>query len=66
MLSWDLEKERNVKVWAGTLSTRVTKRGDWLKSWLMLHDYSALNTMFRKDTSETDDLRFTKRNRKTN
>ena len=24
------------------------KRGDWLKSWLMLHDYSALNTMFRK------------------
>ena len=24
------------------------KRGDWLKSWLMLSDYSALNTMFRK------------------
>ena len=24
------------------------KRGDWLKSWLMLHDYFALNTMFRK------------------
>ena len=24
------------------------KRGDWLKSWLMLHDHSALNTMFRK------------------
>ena len=24
------------------------KRGDWLKSWLMLHDYSALNAMFRK------------------
>ena len=24
------------------------KRGDWLKSWLMLNDYSALNTMFRK------------------
>ena len=24
------------------------KRGDWLKSWLMLQDYSALNTMFRK------------------
>ena len=24
------------------------KRGDWLKSWLMLHDFSALNTMFRK------------------
>ena len=24
------------------------KRGDWLKSWLMLNDYFALNTMFRK------------------
>ena len=24
------------------------KRGDWLKSCLMLNDYSALNTMFRK------------------
>ena len=24
------------------------KRGYWLKSWLMLNDYSALNTMFRK------------------
>ena len=24
------------------------KRGDWLKSWLMLNDYSALNTIFRK------------------
>ena len=24
------------------------KRGDWLKSWLMLDDYSVLNTMFRK------------------
>ena len=27
MLIWDLEKERNVKVWAGTLSTRLTKEG---------------------------------------
>ena len=25
MLSWDPEKERNVKVWTGTLSTKVTK-----------------------------------------
>ena len=24
------------------------KRGDWFKSWLMLNDYSALNTMFKK------------------
>ena len=48
MLSWDLEKERNVKVWADTLSTRLKKRGDRLKSWLMLQDYTALNAMFRK------------------
>ena len=47
MLSWDLEKERNVKAWADTLSTS-NKRGDRLKSWLMSNDYSALNTMFRK------------------
>ena len=25
MLSWDLEKERNVKLLAGTLSMKVTK-----------------------------------------
>ena len=25
MLSWDLAKERNVKVLAGTLSTKVTR-----------------------------------------
>ena len=24
------------------------KRGDWLKSWLMLQDYTALNTMFKE------------------
>ena len=29
------------------------KRGDWLKSWLMLNDYSALNTMFRKTPQTT-------------
>ena len=28
------------------------KRGDWLKSWLMLNDYSALNTMFRKTSQK--------------
>ena len=48
MLSWDLVKERNVKVLAGTLSNESNKRGDWLNIWLMLNDYSALNTMFRK------------------
>ena len=29
-----------------------SKRGGWLKSWLMLNDYSALNTMFRKTPRE--------------
>ena len=34
MLSWDLEKERNVKVWADTLSTRVTKEvTGWKAGW---------------------------------
>ena len=42
------------------------KRGDWLKSWLMLNDYSALNTMFRKNTAETDVLRLSEREGKTN
>ena len=42
-----LVKERNVKVLAGTLN-ESNKRGDWLKSWLMLNEYSAFNTMFRK------------------
>ena len=36
------------------------KRGDWLKSWLMLQDYTALNTMFRK-TPEADDFHISKR-----
>ena len=28
------------------------KRGDWLKNWLLLQDYTALNTMFRKTPQE--------------
>ena len=35
------------KVLADTLN-ESNKRGDWLKSWLMLNDYYTLNTMFRK------------------
>ena len=42
------------------------KRGDWLKSWLMLNDYSALNTMFRKTPHKQTSLRLSKRERKTN
>ena len=48
MLSWDLEKDGNVKVLSSTILNESNKRGDWLKSWLMLNDYSALNTMFKK------------------
>ena len=32
------------------------KRGDWLQSWLMLNDYSALNTMFRKTPQKQTSL----------
>ena len=39
---------RNGEVLVNTPSNESNKRGDWLKSWLMLNDYSALNTMFRK------------------
>ena len=48
MLSWDLVKERNVKSVGKYTLNESNKRGDWLKSWLMLNDYSALDTMFRK------------------
>ena len=47
MLSWDLEKERNVKSVGMYTLNESNKRGDCLKSWLMLNDFSALNTMFR-------------------
>ena len=47
MLSWDLAKERNVSVGRYILN-ESNRRGDWLKSWLMLNDYSSLNTRFRK------------------
>ena len=40
------------------------KRGDWLKSWLMLNDYSALNTMFKNNATKTDVLRLSKKKNK--
>ena len=39
------------------------KRGDWMKHWLMLQGYTALQ---QENTSETNDFRFSKRKRKTN
>ena len=47
MLNWDLNMEMNVLVWAGTHSTS-NKRGDWMKHWMMLQGYTALNTIYRK------------------
>ena len=47
MLNWDLDMETNVKVWADTLN-EGHKRGDWMKHWMMLQGYTALNTMYRK------------------
>ena len=40
------------------------KRGDWLKSSLMLHDYSASQYDVQEDSSETDVLRFSKKKNK--
>ena len=42
------------------------KRGDWLKSWLMLNDYSALNTMFKNNATKTDVLRLSNREKEAN
>ena len=56
MQNWDLVTEPNAFVLADTNSTRETKRGDWMKQWLMLQGYTALDTMYRKNTSETNDL----------
>ena len=48
MLNWDLEKERNVKVCAGTVSTRVTKEViGWKVGWCYMFTLF-LNTMFRR------------------
>ena len=42
------------------------KRGDWLKSWLMLNDYSALNTMFRRTPQKQTSFVFPKGEEKQN
>ena len=48
MLSWEPGKGTECKSVGRYTLNESNKRGDWLKSWLMLNDYSALNTMFRK------------------
>ena len=42
------------------------KRADWLKSWLMFNDYSALNTMCRKTPQKQTSFVSPERERKTN
>ena len=44
MLNWDLDMETTVR---HTLN-EGNKRGDWMKHWMMLQGYTALNTMYRK------------------
>ena len=43
-----LGKETECKSVGKYTLNESNERGDWLKSWLMLNDYSTLNTMFRK------------------
>ena len=49
MKNWDLVTEPNVQVLADTHTLNMgNKRGDWMKHWLMLQGYTALNTVYRK------------------
>ena len=66
MQSWDLEKRTECKSVGKYSLNESNKRGDWLKSWLMLNDYSALNTMFKKNATKTDVLRLSKSKREAN
>ena len=56
MLNWDLVKERNVKVWAHTHTQRLD---DATRLHSAQHDV-------QENTSETNDLHFSIRKRKTN
>ena len=51
MLSWDQDAELNVQVLANTFNGE-NKRGDWMKHWLMLQSFAALNTMYRKNPAK--------------
>ena len=66
MQSWDLEKERNVKVLANTPSTKTTRRGDWLKSWLMIFWFLRAQHDVPKNATKTDVLRLSIRKREAN
>ena len=44
----DPDTEQNVLSVGRYTLNKGNKRGDWMKHWLMLLDYTALNTMYRK------------------
>ena len=48
MPTWDQGMELNVSVLDRTLSMKGNKRGDWMKQWLTIQNFTALNTMYRK------------------
>ena len=61
MQNWDLAAEPNVQVLADTHTLNEgNKRGDWMKHWLMLQGYTALNTMYRKTLAKQTTYRSSK------
>ena len=52
MLNWDQGLVLNVSVLDRTHSKREDKRGDWMKQWLMIQNFTAPNTTYRKKTHE--------------
>ena len=58
--NWELAREPNVQV----LADEGNKRGDWMKQWLMLQGYTALNTMYSKTPGKQTTYRSPKGNEK--
>ena len=52
MPNWAQVMEWNASVLDRTHSKRATRRGDWMKRWLMIQNFTALNTMYRKTTGK--------------
>ena len=59
-LSWDQVTELNVQV----LVNGGNKTGDWMKHWLMIQNFTALNKMYRNwDANDLQDLMIGKRHK---
>ena len=52
--------EWNESVLVRIHSKRLNKRGDWMKQWLMLQNFTALHDV-QEESWETNDLHITKR-----